>query len=134
MILLLNGATDIARALLIEQFLKAHPAWRHIAVEELTGLPFLQAVSEGEQQRLSMNIACHCANEVAEEGVSVILSHGAAAGLLDLLKAEIEGPLLTIHLGSKEEATGFDHAIPTLNRSASDVTLHLERIVGNASA
>lgn len=134
MILLISGATDIARTLLIEQWLNAHPVWRHIAVEELTGLPFLQAVSEDEQRRLSLSIACHCANEVAEEGVSVILSHSAATDLLDLLKAEIECPLLTIHLGAEEEAAGFDHAIPTLNRSASDVALHLERIIGKASA
>ena len=134
MILLLSGATDIARALLIEQFLKVHPDWRHIDVEQLTGLPFLKDASDEEQHKLSMSIACHCANEVSAEGVNVILSHSVATDLLDLLKAEIEGPLTTIHLGAEGEAAGFDHAIPTLNRSASDVALHLERIIGNASA
>ncbi len=79
-----------------------------------------------------MSIACHCAKELDEEGMNIVLSHANAGELLEHMRAELEGPVTTVHLGAPEEVEGFDHAIDTVNRSASDVYKQLEKIIASA--
>ena len=135
MILLLNGASDVGRAVVIERLMNDLPNWRHIAIDELTELPFLEIGNEEEKERLSVGIACHCAKEMRdEEGFHIVLSHPNIAPHLSMLHEELGDALVTVHLGGipEEDESAFDYVLDTANRSASDVQTFLMKIVGKA--
>lgn len=134
MILLLSGAKDIARAVLIERLLKEHAEWRHIALEDLECLPFFEALPPDEQVKLSASLALTCAQELIEQGFHIVLSRIDAGSVLSALREEMGStPLITVHIGSPEQGADFGHSIDTINRSASDVFQQLEKIIAKAA-
>ena len=130
MILLLSGGSEIARAMLIERLLKERPEWRHIHLEDFEHLPFFQGMEESEQLKMSASLAITCAQEMIDEGFHIILTHANADALVPDLKEEMgDDALVTVIIGTAEEVEGFDYSIDTINRSAGDVYLQLEKII-----
>ena len=135
MILLLSGGTEIARAMLVERLLKERPSFRHITLEDFEHMPFFQGMEESEQQKMSASLAITCAQEMVDEGFHIVLTHANADALVPDLKEEMEdGKLVTVIIGTAEEVEGFDYSIDTINRSAGDVYVQLEKIIAKATA
>jgi len=135
MILLLNGASDVGRAVIIERLMNELPNFRHIDIAELTALPFLEFGETEEKEKLSVGIACHCAKEMREEeGFHIVLSHPNISPHMGTLREELGDELITIHLGGipEEDESIFDYVLDTANRSASDVHTFLMKIVTKA--
>ena len=135
MILLLNGASDVGRAVIIERLMNELPNFRHIDIAELAALPFLELGEAEEKEKLSVGIACHCAKEMREEeGFHIVLSHPNIGPHMSMLREELGDELVTIHLGGipEEDESIFDYVLDTANRSASDVHTFLMKIVGKA--
>lgn len=133
MILLLSGGTDIARAMLIERLLKERPQWRHIALEEFEVLPMFAGMPTEEQLAMSVSLALACSEEMLDEDFSIVLSRADAMPILDVIQEEMEDQkITTVHIGPKETGEGFDHCIDTVNRSAGDVYMQLEKIIAKA--
>lgn len=134
MVLLLEGTTDTARAVLAESIMRDHPEWRHLAIEELVDTSPLFALLEDDTQReaLLVTVACQCAQELREEGLHTILSYSKAPHLLEFMRETLGEEFVAIHLGpgyEEEYALLFDHAFDTTAHSTRMIRAKIKEII-----
>ncbi|TSC80588.1 MAG: hypothetical protein G01um101425_242 [Candidatus Peregrinibacteria bacterium Gr01-1014_25] len=132
MILLVCGASDMARRMLAEKFVREQEGWKHLPLERVHQL--MEREVESDDPTLFLRVACHCARELAEDGTHVILSHPEATEHVALLREELEPGFTAFHLGPIDEEgadpdieEAFDYLIDSRQHSVNDA---FELIVG----
>lgn len=125
MILLLQGASDVARAAIAGTLAKEQQHWKHIPLEILYEVTQKYGLDlEGNEQVLT-RVACHTAKELAGQRFTIVLSSPDDSGILSVMRDEFGSELIAIHLGagegSKQDGTDFDYAVDTATLSVNDV-------------
>lgn len=128
MILLIAGASETARMLLVEKFLVAHADWKHLALEDLR--------EEGEwtdndidmQDLFGTMVACDCAVEEHKLGTNVLVTCPS----LELMKTVVDAlpdNMVTVYMGTQAVGWTFDHQIDTTEHSTNQACAFLESLV-----
>jgi hypothetical protein len=131
-VLLLAGASETARAVLVENLLDRHKDWRHLALEDLREDGEWKLHDDVEMDEVfSALLACECAKEFHEEGHPIVVTCPALS-LLDTVTEALPDPLVSVYMGTVDEApeSGFDHIIDSSSLSARAACQKLERIIG----
>ena len=134
MFLLLAGSTEMARALIVDEFLGEHDDWRHLALEDIqeVELSSEQDLNEedvfGFQQAFMTMIACECAKEAREAGHHVLITCPESE-MLEGVYSEITDEIISVYLGPEEESDGFDHVIDSGDASMVEVCKKLNEII-----
>lgn len=140
MVILLCGASDMARKLLAERFSRHEKPWKHLPLERVHKLMEMQKLpaQEADEDPLFIRVACHCAQEMTAQGHRVVLSHPVGVDILETLREELEPEFLAFHLGpvdgdetDERIAEMFDFLIDSRQHSVSDAfALMLKAIDG----
>lgn len=134
MFLLLAGSTEMARALIVDEFLSSHNDWRHLALEDIQDQEFEgeEDMSDddifGFQMAFMTMVACECAKEARQQGHRIIITC-PESDMLEGIYHEIEEPIISVFLGKEEDADGFDHIINSSEKSMVEVCTLLEDII-----
>lgn len=128
MVILLSGGTEMARQALMSKILKENDDWRHLSLEHIDNLVDTDSVGAlfGEDEGALMLFACHCAQEMEEQGFHMVFTHTDATDIVDSLRGELfEAPFLAIDLNPEaeqidEEEHPFDHVLNTKTHSIND--------------
>ncbi|PIR54265.1 hypothetical protein COU75_01745 [Candidatus Peregrinibacteria bacterium CG10_big_fil_rev_8_21_14_0_10_42_8] len=132
MFILLAGSTEMARALIVDEFLGNHSDWRHLALEDIQE-PETDAMEEdddifGFQMSFMTMVACECAKEETEAGHHVIITC-PDSDMLPGIYAEIDEPIVSVFLGDSSDAEGFDHVIDSASQSMVEISKTLDQII-----
>lgn len=129
MVLLLSGATEVARGLIVDEFLTAHPDWRHLALEDLDTVEDQDDVI-GMGAFFALLVACECAKEALKEGYNVVITC-PSAHMLDAVRESFPEDLTAVYLGKKLAALKkqFDHVIDTSKQSVSETCTVLHELI-----
>ncbi|MDA0376041.1 MAG: hypothetical protein O3A80_01875 [bacterium] len=139
MFLLLAGSTEMARALIVDEFLGAHDDWRHLALEDIQDQEFEEEedMSDddifGFQMAFMTMVACECAKEARQQGHRIIITC-PESDMLEGIYHEIEEPIISVFLGTEEDADGFDHVINGSEKSMVEVCTFLNEIIQSTPA
>lgn len=130
MIILVAGSTPAIRGALAEKICAENDEWRHLAMEDLSESLEAHGGKEYDEDQL-LAIACNCANEMQKDGYHMILSLKNAKKFVPVLRENIEGDCLAIHLGEphKDLVDIFDHVINTKNASINDIEKFLRPLL-----
>ncbi|MBT4120009.1 MAG: hypothetical protein HOG89_05405 [Candidatus Peribacter sp.] len=137
MFLLLAGSTEMARALIVDEFLGGHEDWRHLALEdiqdqEMDEAPGMEDMSEddifGFQMAFMTMVACECAKEARAQGHRILITCPESE-MLEGIYNEIEEPIISVFLGIEEDSDGFDHVINSSEKSMVEVCKLLNDII-----
>ena len=129
MFLLLAGSTEMARALIADEFLGEHDDWRHLALEDIQDVTIDEEEDVlGFQQAFMTMVACECAKEAQQEGNHVLITCPESE-MIESVYSEIEQPIISVYLGPAEEADGFDHVIASSDASMLEVCTKLNEII-----
>lgn len=127
MIVLLAGAPEIARRMLAEKFVREHDDWKHLPLERVEQLTKMQQIDAEDGDPMLIQIACHCAREIGEQGNHVILSHPSGTNEVELMREEFGKDFIAFHLGRVNEedidaiVEGlFDYLIDSSQHSVND--------------
>ncbi|MDD5751267.1 MAG: hypothetical protein PHS73_01980 [Candidatus Peribacteraceae bacterium] len=128
MVLLLTGATEMSRGVIVDRFLTDHPDWRHLALEDLN-------TQEDEDDVIGMGaffallIACECAKEALKEGYNVVITC-PSADMIQTVEESFPKELKSVYLGrSQRAAERFDHTIDTRKQSVGETCSVLHKLV-----
>lgn len=134
MFLLLAGSTEMARALIVDEFLGNHDDWRHLALEDIQD----QEVEDSEdmdeddvfgfQMAFMTMVACECAKEARAQGHRILITCPESE-MLEGIYHEIDEPIISVFLGAAEDADGFDHVINSSEKSMVEVCKLLQNII-----
>lgn len=128
MIVLISGTSDIGRRMLAEKMSQEDASWRHLPLERVAQLVHMQKLDtrDGNEQ-MFIRIACHCAQQMNEEGFHVVLSHPTATDEVDVMREELGPKFLAFYLGHVDEEevdedveTTFDYLIDSGRHSVND--------------
>ena len=135
MFLLLAGSTEMARALIVDEFLGGHSDWRHLALEDIQDVEVETPDDDMDEedifnfQKMFMTmIACECAKEARGEGHNVIITCPESE-MLEGVYSEIDEPIISVFLGDAEDADGFDHVINSAEKSMVEICGVLSDII-----
>lgn len=132
MFLLLAGSTEMARALIVDEFLGGHEDWRHLALEDIQEVEMDENIEDedvfGFQMAFMTMVACECAKEARESGHRVIITCPESE-MLEGVYSEIDEPIISVYLGAPDEADGFDHVINSSDTSMVEVCKKLDDII-----
>lgn len=134
MFLLLAGSTEMARALIVDEFLGAHSDWRHLALEDIQEVEVetTEGMEEedvfGFQQAFMTMVACECAKQAMSEGNHVLITCPENE-MIEGVYSEIDDRIISVYLGPQEESDGFDHVIDSAEKSMVEVCGVLDEIV-----
>jgi hypothetical protein len=136
MFLLLAGSTEMARALIVDEFLGNHVDWRHLALEDIQDQELDMDGSEemneddvfGFQMAFMTMVACECAKEARTLGHHVLITCPESE-MLEGVYNEIEEQIISVFLGVEEDADGFDHVINSSEKSMVEVCKLLNDII-----
>jgi DNA polymerase I-like protein with 3'-5' exonuclease and polymerase domains len=134
MFLLLAGSTEMARALIVDEFLENHDDWRHLALEdiqdqEIEGADDMEDEDVfGFQMAFMTMVACECAKEAHEKGHRILITCPESE-MLEGIYSEIEDPIISVFLGIENDADGFDHVINSSEKSMVEVCKQLNQII-----
>lgn len=127
MYLLLVGSTDTARAIVTEAFLKGHPHWKHLALEDI----YEEGPDEddilGMQQTFMVMVACQCAKDEHKQGFSILITCPSPE-IVDAVCGEIQEDIITVYLGNTGERGSFDYILKTRGKSVGETTEALNQI------
>ena len=129
MVLLLSGATEITRGLIVDAFLANHPDWRHLALEDLN-TPEDQEDVIGMGAFFALLVACECAKEALKEGYDVVITC-PSADMLPTVEESFPEELKSVYLGKKVRALkkDYDHVIDTSRQSVDETCSVLHELV-----
>ncbi len=127
MYLLLVGSTDTARAVVTEAFLKGHPDWKHLALEDITEEEPDDDDVLGMQQTFMVMVACQCAKDECEQGFSILITC-PSTDLVDAVCGEIQEDIITVYLGNTGAKGDFDYVLKTRGKSVGETTEALSSI------
>mgnify|MGYP006915944066 CR=1 FL=1 len=136
MFLLLAGSTEMARALIVDEFLGNHDDWRHLALEDIQeqdiemeeGMEMNEEDVFGFQMAFMTMVACECAKEARAKGHRILITCPETE-MLEGIYNEIEEPIVSVFLGLEGEADGFDHVINSSEKSMVEVCKFLNDII-----
>jgi|TARA_Y100000310_G_scaffold288548_1_gene314270 hypothetical protein len=135
MFLLLAGSTEMARALIVDEFLGSHDDWRHLALEDIQDQDMDEMTEDmddddvfGFQIAFMTMVACECAKEARMSGHRIIITCPESE-MLEGVYHEIDEPIISVYLGTEEEADGFDHVINSSEKSMVEVCTFLNEII-----
>ena len=134
MFLLLAGSTEMARALIVDEFLGDHEDWRHLALEDIQDQEFEggEDMEEddvfGFQMAFMTMVACECAKEARALGHRILITCPESE-MLEGIYNEIEEPIISVFLGVEADADGFDHVINSSEKSMVEVCKLLNEII-----
>jgi hypothetical protein len=133
MFLLLAGSTEMARALIVDEFLGDHSDWRHLALEDITDAEMdMGEVEEddifGFQMAFMTMVACECAKVETAAGRHVIITC-PDSDMLPGIYSEIEEEIISVFLGGHSDADGFDHVIDSTTQSMVEISKKLDHII-----
>lgn len=122
MILLLQGASDVARAAVAGKLVQEYPEWKHIPLEILYEVTQKYGLDLGSNEQVLTRVACHTARELHDQHFHIVLSSPAAADILSVMEDEFGEDLVTVHLGTEEleDPSVFDHVIDTSTQSINE--------------
>lgn len=129
----------MARALIVDEFLGAHDDWRHLALEDIQDQEFEEEedMSDddifGFQMAFMTMVACECAKEARQQGHRIIITC-PESDMLEGIYHEIEEPIISVFLGTEEDADGFDHVINGSEKSMVEVCTFLNEIIQSTPA
>src|SRR3989338_8892184 len=106
MFLLLAGSTEMARALIVDEFLGAHDDWRHLALEDIQDVERTEDAEDDIfdfQKSFMTMVACECAKEARQEGHNIIITCPANE-MIEGVYSEIEEQIVSVYLGAHDEA------------------------------
>jgi len=128
MVLLLTGATEMSRGVIVDRFLADHPDWRHLALEDLNTQEDKEDVI-GMGAFFALLIACECAKEALKEGYNVVITC-PSADMIQTVEESFPKELKSVYLGrSQRAAQRFDHTIDTRKQSVGETCSLLHRLV-----
>jgi len=133
MFLLLAGSTEMARALIVDEFLGEHSDWRHLALEDIADAEMDTGDMEEEdifgfQMAFMTMVACECAKEENAAGRHVIITC-PDSDMLPGIYSEIEEEIISVFLGEHSDADGFDHVIDSASKSMVEISKKLDQII-----
>lgn len=123
----------MARTLIVDEFLGNHSDWRHLALEDIQDAELAEATGEDEdifgfQMAFMTMVACECAKEARAEGHHIIITC-PESDMLEGVYSEIDESIISVFLGAKEDADGFDHVVNSSESSMIQVCRVLEEII-----
>jgi len=129
MILLLSGASETARNLVVDKILDRHKDWRHLALEDLRE----DEVWEDEddvtlEDVFGTMIACDCAKDVQKEGCHIVIT-SPSVYLISTVKDAFEDIIITVHMGKSEEPEDFTHVLDPKKTSLNETYAFLEKLI-----
>jgi len=131
MFLLLAGSTEMARALIVDEFLGGNNDWRHLALEDIQPTENTEGEEEdifGIQTTFMTMVACECAKEAHDAGNHVIITCPENE-MMEGIYSELDEPIVSVFLGAKEDADGFNHIIDSASKSIVEIQQTLEDII-----
>ncbi len=132
MFLLLAGSTEMARALIVDEFLGEHEDWRHLALEDIHEPKQEDEMSEEDifdfQKSFMTMVACECAKEAREAGHHVIITC-PENDMIEGVYGEIDDRIISVYLGHKDDADGFDHVVSSSEKSMVEICGILDEII-----
>ncbi len=124
MVILLDGASAMARASIAEQVSQLMPAWKHLAMEVIA-----ETTPENEGNIVQhVELVKRCAEELGKDDLHLILSMPAAPEHLILLRTELAPYCVAVHLGEGDE-DGYDFAFDASVTSVKDIVAFLEKLI-----
>lgn len=128
MIVLIEGSSDLGRALIAQRLTRAQENLRHMAMDDLRELTVHYKMGMGDNDKILLQLACHLAKELQSDGIHLMISSPLAPHLVAILEEEAKGECRSIHLGAPEEVdgAGFDCIVDTGKTSTADAC----RIIG----
>lgn len=123
----------MARTLIVDEFLDVNADWKHLALEDIED-PEMEGGEDMEDdifdfQRTFMTmVACECAKEASQAGHHVIITCHES-DLLPGVYSEIQDRIVSVYLGTEDDADGFDHVIDSSAKSMVEITQHLNDII-----
>jgi|SRR3989339_804623 len=128
MVLLLSGASEMSRGVIVDRFLADHPDWRHLALEDLN-VPQDEDDVIGMGPFFALLIACECAKEALKEGYNVVITCPSAE-MIETVEESFPKELKSVYLGRGQRAAQrFDHAIDTRKQSVGETCSLLHKLV-----
>jgi hypothetical protein len=128
MVLLLCGATEMSRGVIVDQFLADHPDWRHLALEDLQANEDPDDVI-GMGAFFALLVACECAKDALKEGYNVVITCPAAE-MIETVQQSFPKELKSVYLGkSARAAQRFDHMIDTRRQSVGETCSLLHGLI-----
>lgn len=132
MFLLLAGSTEMARALIVDEFLGDHSDWRHLALEDIQDVELDEQMEDEDifnfQMTFMTMVACECAKEAREAGHHILITC-PESDMLEGVYSEIDEQIISVFLGNEEDADGFDHIIDSSSKSMVEISKILEEII-----
>lgn len=131
MFLLLTGSTEMARALIVDDFLGSHSDWRHLALEDIADTESETTDEDdifGFQMSFMTMVACECAKEERALGNHIIITC-PESDMIGSLYNEIDEPIISVYLGEETDADGFDHVIDSATQSMLEISKKIDEIV-----
>ena len=130
MFLLLAGSSEMARALIVDEFLTHHDDWRHLALEDLADMESEEEIDDilGFQEMFMTMVACQCAMEAQAAGHHVVITVPESEMIASVYD-EIDEKIVSVYLGAADEADGFDHVIDGTTHSMNEICEELNSII-----
>lgn len=129
MILLLSGASETARALVVDKILDMHKDWRHLALEDLRDEGDWVEEEIGMEEIFGVMIACDCAKDVQKEGCHIIISCPSVF-LIETVRSSFDDNVTTVHMGENGDGEEtFTHVLNPKAHSLNDTHSFLEKII-----
>jgi len=129
MVILLNGSSPIARAAIAEKLRGELENWSHLPLEALSEAVASQGMQIAQQPELLLRVACHCTEEMRREGMHTLLSADDIGEMLPLLREELGGDVVAVHLGDSENPDQFDFTIDTSVSNLNDIVNALIKFI-----
>lgn len=120
MIVLIEGSSDLGRALIAQHMVRAKQNWRHMAIDDLRELTVHYHMGVGDNDTILLRLACHLAKELQPDDIHLMISAPAAPHLVEILEEESAGECRSIHLGTHDEIgdAPFDCVLDTKTSAA----------------
>ncbi|HLD32614.1 MAG TPA: hypothetical protein VJB10_03435 [Candidatus Peribacteraceae bacterium] len=129
MILLLSGASETARALVVDNVLDTHKDWRHLALEDLREEDTWNNEEIGMEEVFGVMIACDCAKDVQQEGCHIIITCPSVY-LIETVRDAFPEKIVTVHMGEEGEGEEtFSHVLNPKTHSLNDTCNFLEELI-----
>lgn len=132
MFLLLAGSSEMARALIVDEFLGSNSDWRHLALEDIQDVEMDEDMEDEDifnfQMTFMTMVACECAKEARQAGHHILITCPESE-MLEGVYSEIDEPIISVFLGSEEDADGFDHVIDSSSKSMVEISKILDEII-----
>lgn len=118
----------MARALIVDEFLGQHEDWQHLALEDIQDADMEDEDIFNFQTTFMTMVACECAKEARESGFHIIITCPESE-MIEGVYSEIDEPIISVYLGTEDEADGFDHVIDSGSKSMVEVSKNLNEII-----